>query len=137
VSPEALAHLHARCFTTPRPWRATEFADLLTAPGTFLLTRPDGFLLGRALAGEAELLTLAVAPEARRQGSARALIADFVEEATRRGAEHAFLEVAADNAPARALYAATGWTEAGRRPGYYHRPDGTAVDALVLRLPLS
>lgn len=134
--PARLAALHAECFTTPRPWSAAEIADMLDMPGTFLLDAPDGFLVGRALAGEAEILTLAVAPRARRHGIARGLVAAFLDRARGAGAATAFLEVAADNAAARALYAAAGFAETGRRPRYYRRPDGTAADALVLSLSL-
>lgn len=130
--PEALAALHARCFTVPRPWSTAEFADLVAAPGVFLLTDGQGFALGRIVADEAELLTLAVVPETRRQGTGRALMARFDAAARAGGADHAFLEVAADNAAARALYARCGWAEAGRRPRYYATGDGRAVDALIL-----
>ena len=133
MTPDALAALHVRCFDgAPRPWSADEFATLLSSTGSFLLTRPQGFLLGRVVADEAELLTLAVAPEGRRQGRGRALTAEFAAAARAGGAATAFLEVAAGNAAARALYAAQGWTEAGRRRGYY----GPGRDALVLRLDL-
>ena len=124
-----MAALHARCFTTPRPWSEAEIGDVLSARGAFLLLRPQGFLIGRAIAGEAELLTLAVTPEARRQGIGRALLGAFAAAARERGATDAFLEVAANNAAARALYAGAGWVQAGRRRGYY----GPGVDALVLR----
>ena len=133
TDPAALAALHARCFTVPRPWTPAEFADLLAGQGAFLLTRPEGFLLGRALAGEAELLTLAVDPDRRRQGAGRRLLAQFEASARRMGADTAFLEVAAGNVAARALYAAGGWLEAGRRPRYY----GPAEDAIVMRLDLT
>jgi ribosomal-protein-alanine N-acetyltransferase len=83
------------------------------------------------VAGEAELLTLAVAPPARRRGRGRALLAAFEQGARERGACEAFLEVAADNAPAVALYAGAGYSELGRRPGYYSRAAG-AVDALLM-----
>jgi ribosomal-protein-alanine N-acetyltransferase len=83
------------------------------------------------------LLTLAVDPAARRQGSGARLVAAFAAEARGRGATTAFLEVAATNAAAQALYAKAGWLAAGRRNGYYHAPDGTAEDALVLRLELA
>lgn len=136
MRPAALAALHARCFTTPRPWSEAEFAELLESPHAFLVTAPGGFLLGRVIAGEAELLTVAVAPESRRRGTGRALLQAFAEAARARAAETAFLEVAEDNAPARALYRAAGWAEAGRRRGYYHAPDGRAVDALILTLPM-
>lgn len=137
MTPDDLAALHARCFVTPRPWTAAEFADLLAAPGAFLLTESSGFLLGRVIAGEAELLTVAVDPLARRQGSGRALVLQFAAEARARGAQSAFLEVAEGNEPARALYAACGWQAAGRRRGYYRHPDGRAEDALVLTLVLT
>lgn len=133
MTPSALAALHARCFAAPPPWSARAFADALAQPGALLLTAPDAFLLGRVAAGEAELLTLAVAPEARRRGTARSLCRRFAIAARRAGAEAAFLEVAADNAAARALYAGCGWVEAGRRPRYY----GPALDAVVMRLDLA
>lgn len=138
MTPAALARLHAECFTVPRPWSAAEFAGLLDGPGVFLLTEGDaGFLMGRALAGEAELLTVAVAPAARRRGLGARLVARFLAEARARGAQSAFLEVAAGNAAARALYAAAGFAEAGRRRGYYRGPGGQAEDALVLAQALA
>lgn len=130
--PERLAALHAASFTLPRPWSAAEFAALLSAPQTFLLAESTGFLVGRAVAGEAELLTLAVEPAARRAGCGRRLLARFEAEARARGAERAFLEVAAGNRAARALYAGAGWREAGLRRGYYAAPGGAAVDAVVM-----
>ena len=132
LTPEALAALHRVCFTTPRPWTAAEFAGLLAMPGVFLIGATGGFVLGRALAGEAELLTLAVAPQQRRRGVGRTLLAGFEAAARAAGAEAAFLEVAAGNEPAQALYAAAGWRQTGRRPRYYHHPDGRAEDALLL-----
>lgn len=133
MTPDQLADLHACCFDeAPRPWSAGEFAALLDSTGSFLLTAPQGFLLGRAIAGEAELLTLAVAPDARRQGTGRGLTERFAVTSRQMGADSAFLEVAAQNQPARALYADLGWQEVGRRRSYY-RP---GLDALVLRLGL-
>lgn len=133
MTPDQLAALHARCFgTTPRPWSAAEFGALTTTPGTFLLTRPTGFLLGRTALDEAELLTLAVDPAARRQGTGRDLVQAFAATARQHGAATAFLEVAADNAPAIALYSGLGWRQAGLRRRYY----GPATDALILNLPL-
>ena len=108
MRPAVLAALHARCFTMPRPWSEAEFAELLESPHAFLVTAPGGFLLGRVIAGEAELLTVAVAPESRRRGTGRALLQAFSEAARARAADTAFLEVAEDNAPARALYRAAG-----------------------------
>jgi ribosomal-protein-alanine N-acetyltransferase len=131
---QALAEVHARSFETG--WSAADIAALLAAPGGFgLAVREDGvicgFLLGRAIAGEAEVLTLAVAPAARRRGVARALMAAAIA-----AAEALFLEVAADNLAALQLYAGAGFVRVGARPGYYGRA-GAAVDALVLRRDLN
>ncbi|WP_370205956.1 GNAT family N-acetyltransferase [Pararhodobacter marinus] len=134
MTPDQLAALHARAFTTPAPWRAGSFAALLDSPLVFLIADADhrSFALGRVVAGEAELLTLATDPACRRHGLARARLDAFDAEARARGAERAFLEVAEDNAAARALYAACGWTAQGRRPGYYVAPTGASVAALIL-----
>jgi [ribosomal protein S18]-alanine N-acetyltransferase len=135
--PAALAALHARAFVTPPPWTAAAFAATLADPAAFALLAPGALLIGRAVADEAELLTLATDPALRRQGHARALLARFDTEARARGAQTAFLEVAEDNATARALYAACGWDPAGRRPNYYPLPGGGRVAALVLRRALA
>ena len=132
MTPAEMAALHARSFTTPRPWSEAEITDLLASPLVFALTRPEAFLLGRVVAGEAELLTIAVHPDQRRAGLGRALVEAFLTEAVARGGESAFLEVAEGNTAARALYAACGFAPAGRRRSYYHRPDGTSEDALIL-----
>lgn len=124
-----MARLHAQCFTRPRPWSAREFASLLGGEGVFIRTGAEGFLIGRVAADEAEVLTLAVAPSARRRGIGRALLSGFEAEALARGAGVAFLEVAADNAAALALYDRAGFRRAGLRRGYF----GAGLDALVLR----
>ena len=133
ATPAALAALHGRCFRRPRPWTAEELAALLGGRGVFLLTRPGGFLVGRAVAGEAEMLTLAVDPDRRRTGTGRALCHEFAVRSRQLGGETAFLEVAADNIPAQMLYAAAGWRRAGLRRRYY----GADLDALVLTLDLT
>ena len=131
MTSEELAALHAKCFTTPRPWSASEFASFQST--AFTLTHPMGFLLGRTIADEAELLTLAVDPAARRQGVARGLVQGFKARCAKEGADSLFLEVAADNPAALALYLSEGFAEAGLRRNYYRRPDGSSLDALVLR----
>ena len=138
MTPETLAELHAQAFTTPPPWSAAAFAATLARPECFVLSEPGGFLLASVAAGEAEVLTLAVAPLARRHGVARRLVAGFLAVAAARGGQVAFLEVAADNAAALALYQALGFAVAGRRKGYYRTPEGQAIDAVVMTraLPL-
>jgi len=136
-APEALARLHAACFVIPRPWSAAEFAALLARPGARLISEPDGFALGHAQAGEGEILTLAVRPQARRRGIGRRLLSDLESALRTAGARQLFLEVAADNAAALALYASAGYRRAGRRRGYYRAPDGKRLDALLLQKALS
>jgi ribosomal-protein-alanine N-acetyltransferase len=130
----ALAALHAAAFPPDQRWGADALRLMLEMPGAFGLHRPGiGFVLARVAADEAEILTLAVAPDARRQGHGGALLANAMAGAAARGAQAMFLEVSARNAAARALYAAAGFAEVGRRRAYY--ADGS--DALVLRRDLT
>jgi [ribosomal protein S18]-alanine N-acetyltransferase len=132
MTPEAMAALHAACFTTPRPWSAQDITATLDSAFAFLLTEAEGFLIGRVVAGEAEVLTLAVAPSARQRGIGGRLMEAFFTEARARGAESAFLEVAATNLPAQRLYAGKGFEAQGKRAGYYQTPEGVRIDALVM-----
>ena len=137
---EALAALHATAFDAP--WREPDIAALLASPGVFALTTADddgahGFILVRAVAGEAEILTLAVDPAFRRQGLARALVEATANAALGLDAETLFLEVAEDNPAAIALYVGADFAEVGRRRKYYARPDGVRIDALVMRRDLN
>ncbi|WP_103332545.1 GNAT family N-acetyltransferase [Pseudotabrizicola formosa] len=127
-----LASIHAACFTLPRPWSAPEIRSLLDSPHVFLLSESGGFLLGRAVAGEAELLTLAVLPAAQGRGLGGRLVQGFLNTAKVRTATTAFLEVAAGNAPAIRLYERAGFILKGRRKAYYTAADGRRDDALVL-----
>jgi ribosomal-protein-alanine N-acetyltransferase len=133
----SLAAVHAECF--PDPWDSRAIAELLASPGSFAFTAPDGFILARVAAGEAEILTLAVSPRVRRFGTGSALVAAAAAHAHRIGAQTLFLEVAAGNLPARTLYRRLGFVEAGLRKGYYVAGRSRPEDALVLRsnLPLS
>ena len=129
--PALLAGIHAEAFDAP--WSASEFADLTAQSGVRALCgAADGFVLLRIVADEAEILTLAVRPSARRAGLGRALVEAAALEAARSGARSLFLEVAQDNAAAAALYRGAGFVEAGRRPGYYRRGDAPPADALIL-----
>ncbi|NBO20533.1 MAG: ribosomal-protein-alanine N-acetyltransferase [Rhodobacteraceae bacterium] len=140
MTPEDMAKIHAACFTSPAPWGAAAIAASIAAKGGFAITPPDGgtagFALGRVILDEAELLTIAVLPDARRQGLGRALIAAFADRARAMGAAFAFLEVAAGNTAAITLYTAVGFSKSGLRPGYYHHPDGSSEDALLMSMPL-
>ena len=133
MTPDELAALHHAAFATERPWSANEFAALLKTAHVSSTTCLHGFALVRAVAGEAELLTLAVHPGHRRMGKADWLMASWMATAP---AETAFLEVAADNLPALGLYRKHGFAESGRRKGYYRRADGTSADAVLMTAAL-
>jgi len=121
-------------------WGEAEIADLLASPGGFALIAdsngPAGFILCRAIGGEAEILTLAVAAPARRLGFGLALVKEATRLAAQANAQAIFLEVAQDNEAAIALYETAGFDRAGLRPGYYRR-EGETIDALVMRRALN
>jgi ribosomal-protein-alanine N-acetyltransferase len=125
----ALAALHATSF--PDPWNKAAICDLLAGPGVFVFSNPDGFVMGRAAGGEAEILTLAVKPGARGRGLGRALVQALAAHAETLGAAGLFLEVGHDNQAALALYAGMGFERVGQRKGYY-----AGRDAWVLKAPL-
>jgi ribosomal-protein-alanine N-acetyltransferase len=127
-----MAAMHRLAFPPHEAWSAVSFAAQLGAPGGFGLIHPNGFALARAIAGEAELLTLVVVPDARRGGIGRALLGQTLVHAKSLGAEALFLEVAESNLAAQALYAGAGAQAVGRRSAYYASGD----DALLLRIAL-
>jgi ribosomal-protein-alanine N-acetyltransferase len=130
----ALAALHAVAFPPGEQWSERAFASQLGMPGVFgLITGDAGFVLARVAADEAEILTIGVVPASRRRGIGATLLAEAERRAEGQGARVMFLDVAAENLAARALYAAFGYQQIGRRPRYY--ADGT--DALVLARSLS
>lgn len=126
-----LAAIHAASFA--EAWDAAALAALMAGEGVVALCAKDGFVLIRTVADEAEILTVAVAPDARRKGLARALVTQAAQTARASGAARIFLEVSAQNAPAVALYDRLGFAEIGRRRAYY--ADG--ADARVMALKLS
>ncbi len=134
MTPEALAQLHQAAFAPSRGWSVDEFDALCRASGVLLFTRAKGFALARTVTDEIELLTLAVHPDARRQGIADGLMRDWLCDRSERSA---FLEVAADNHAALALYAKHGFSVIGRRKGYYRRAGVPSVDALLMQASLT
>lgn len=126
----ALAAIHAEAFEAS--WDEASLRSLLTSPGVFAVAEGDGFILIRVVADEAEILTVAVRPSARRQGLARRLLEQGLAQAIALGAQTVFLEVAQSNGPAQALYSQAGFEKTGQRRGYYAKSDGSREDALVL-----
>jgi ribosomal-protein-alanine N-acetyltransferase len=128
-----LASLHKSSFIDA--WSGAAICELLSGAGVFAWFTQDGFVLARAVAGEAEILTLAVAPAARGRGLGNALIKSVAAHAAHMGAVRIFLEVGADNPAALALYAGLGFERVGQRKAYYNRGEA-AQDAWVLSAPL-
>jgi len=85
----------------------------------------------QTIGGESELLTLCVDPDHQRRGVGAALMDLWLAQSD---VTRFFLEVAADNAGAMALYHRCGFAEVARRKGYYTRADGGRVDAVILHL---
>jgi len=147
-----LATLHAACFaqgTGGAVWSASDIAEVLGIPGSFArlavagarqrptgeppsTALPVGLVLARVVAEDCEILSLGVAPPWRRRGVGQRLLNAVLEEARCLGARAVFLEVAEDNAAARAFYLAESFARIGRRPKYYRRAGAVPAAALVL-----
>jgi ribosomal-protein-alanine N-acetyltransferase len=135
------ARLHAASFA--HPWSAAEFESLLAAgnvigdgalaQGASLI----GFALSRYAAGEAEVLSIAVAKPERGRGIGRALMNAHLARLAAAGATSVFLEVDPGNAGAIALYEGLGFETIGERRAYYRKPGAAAGPALTLRCDLS
>ncbi|MBF9029080.1 GNAT family N-acetyltransferase [Rhodobacterales bacterium HKCCE3408] len=132
MTPAEMAAIHAAAFTRQRPWAEVEFVSLLDDRTTRVIEVDGGFGLLLVVAPEAEIITLAVNPAMQRRGTGRRIVEAMMQEARDAGAATVYLEVAAGNLPARALYAATGFEETGRRLHYYRFPDGGSDDAIVM-----
>lgn len=132
MTPQDLARIHAQAFQEARPWSAAEIETLLASQHCFAVTVADGFALGRAIAGESELLTLAVAPTAQGKGLGRHLLELYHAKAQQLGSQSFFLEVARDNEAAIGLYESSGYTVTSIRDDYYKRQDGNRIDALIM-----
>jgi ribosomal-protein-alanine N-acetyltransferase len=139
----AMADLHREDFA--RPWSDGEFARLLDQDAVFGCAAREignarspilGFVVARLAAGEAEILSIAVARACRRRGLGRKLMEAVLRELHIQRAEALFLEVDETNFPAVALYRGLGFREVGRRPSYYQTPGKPKSDALVMRCNL-
>ena len=134
-----LAELHAATFQAPwdQRWSAQSFAEVLAMPGAhgWLLSEGDtpvGFMLVRFTLDEGEILLTGIVPGARRRGLAARLMHVMIEAARAAGIARLFLEHAAGNEAAGALYGRFGFTRIGRRRAYYERRGGGREDAITL-----
>lgn len=128
---EQAVHVH--------PWTRVNFSDSLAAGYHCWVAQRDRALVGYGIviiaADEAHLLNLSVAPGWQRKGIGTELTRFFVKLSRDYGAQKIYLEVRPSNAPARALYAAHGFSEIGVRRDYY--PSGSGrEDAVVMELEL-
>jgi [ribosomal protein S18]-alanine N-acetyltransferase len=86
-----------------------------------------GFILGREVVDEGEILNLAVAMKSRRQGEGTALVKTMLRAFEGRGVTRVFLEVRESNDSATALYERLGFRQIGRREAYYRGPSEAAL----------
>ncbi len=136
---DAMAAIHAS--VAAPGWSAQDFASWLARPDAFAVVADSAggaasFALALAAGEDADILMIATAWQMHRCGAGRATLRALAGEAARRDVGRLVLEVARNNHPARALYAAEGFVEIGVRTGYYRQADGL-VDALVLAWPVS
>ena len=119
-------------------WTRSQCAGILPMAGVSLTIARDadsgdacGFSLVRSIAGESELLLIAVLPDQHRQGIGSRLLEHFTATAKTAGIHRIHLEVR-DGNPAVAMYRAQGFAPAGRRRNYYQAADGRRFDAITL-----
>ena len=128
----ALAEIEKACFHAP--WSESMLREELDK-GIFLVAERDGQAVGyvgcQTVLDEGYITNVAVSPDARRQGIARALIAKLTDEARAAGLAFVTLEVRASNAPAIALYEGAGFVRVGVRKNFYTAP---AEDAVLMTL---
>jgi ribosomal-protein-alanine N-acetyltransferase len=134
-SPALLADIHAAAFVFPRPWSQAEFDSLVADPFCVLVHKPEGFALGRVIAGEGELLTIAVRPGAQGKGIGTQLLSELIARFRVRGATRIVLEVATTNGSAVRLYERAGFAPLAIRRGYFATETGR-IDASVMALDL-
>ena len=121
-----ITELEELCFS--EPWSRAAIESELEKKGCVCIVDDDGFVLGNVLAPEAELLRIAVRDSARRRGIGTELLARFISECSRRGAESVFLEVRADNIGGAGLYGRFGFGVVAVRKKYYGNPVCDGID---------
>lgn len=113
-------------------WTEENYREMAGGKGVVALVseaeeKVTGFLVGRQVGDEAEILNFAVAPRKRGKGEGGALLKMVLEEFRSRGVSRVFLEVRESNERGIAFYVGRGFAKTGRRPGYYHDPEQAAI----------
>ena len=127
-----MAKLHLMSGSPTRPWSESEYKNLLAIDTIRFFYVEKGFLVGRLIGPEAEILNVIVHPKYRRLGKARYLIGMFETEAKDAGCSRCFLEVAESNSSAHTLYHDLGYLKVGQRKNYYEFVDGRKDNASIL-----
>ncbi|WP_245556842.1 ribosomal protein S18-alanine N-acetyltransferase [Gryllotalpicola ginsengisoli] len=140
---EQIAQLERQIFVNDA-WSPELWRQELASPHTWYLAvvPVDDPVVVRGYAGllalpgskDADVQTIALAPDVRGVGMGRELMNQLHAEAQRRGVRDVFLDVRVDNDRAQQLYHSLGYTDIGIRKGYYQPDD---VDAIVMQLPLA
>ena len=125
-----IAHLHALCFPD-RPWSKSDFADLKKS-GCEIVASDNGFIVWRTVGDEAEIISIGVTPEKRRQGIAETMIFLMEQELKKLSVVNVFLEVSEVNVPAKKLYEKMGFSTVGKRPKYYNGTDAIIMSKELL-----
>lgn len=142
---DVMAALHGLAFADPAlsgpAWDAPAFAAFLVTPSIagFILMEdglPRALSLWRQVLDEGELLTIGTTPGARGRGLGAMLLRHGLIRLKENGVARVFLEVAVTNTAAQSLYASNGFTNAGRRRGYYQHA-GQSIDANVMVIDLT
>ena len=132
MPPFEMAKLHLVSGSLTRPWRESEYKNLLATNTNRFFYVENGFLVGRLIGPDAEILNVIVHPKYRRLGKARYLIGKFETEAKDVGSSRCFLEVAESNGSAHTLYHDLGYLKVGQRKNYYEFVDGRKDNASIL-----
>lgn len=132
-----VAELERQCFSTPwseEQYRLAFERKVFSVFGLRRTGRLAAYVAVYHLAGELEILNVAVHPDLRRRGLGRRLLGILLQVGAKMGIERAVLEVRTGNAPAIALYEALGFSRAGVRPHYYA---DTGEDAIIYECDLA
>ena len=132
MNPFEMATLHSLSGSQTRPWSEIEYKKLLETTTSRLFYTENGFLVGRVIDRDAEILNVVIHPDYRRLGKASKLICMFEKEAKNAGSSRCFLEVAESNNSARKLYTGLGYLKVGQRDNYYNFTDGRTDNAAIL-----
>ena len=122
------------------PWDEASIRGELDNPLALWLAAVDengtvlGYVGSQSCFGDADILNVCVAPEARRRGLAEALMTELERRLIPKGVEKITLEVRTSNEPAIRLYEKLGYSQVGTRKNYYEKP---REDALILQKQLT